>query len=268
MTLALIIVNLLLLALVIPLAVNVLRIKYRKRQRGIFRRWPVRQCSLQEFDKVFVPGPFGPTLATEVHFVASGPFTVPGGTTDVEAWILAVFAKRAKTLFEFGTCTGKTTYLWARNSPPDAHITTLTLAPDSQQEYACSPGDDPAAAGTALAESRFTHFMYSGTEVEGKITQMYGDSKALDEAPFAGRCDLVFVDGSHAYSYVVSDSQKALQMVRPGGIVLWHDYDGPHWLRDVYRALNELSKTLPLVHIKGTRLVAYRKPATAEAGAS
>ena len=261
MTLVLAILSLLLLAVVIPLAVNVLRTRSRKRQRGIFRPWVIRRCSLEEFDDVFMPGPFGPTLETEVHFVATGTFSVPGGTSDLEAWILSVLAKRARVLFEFGTCTGKTTYLWARNSPPDARITTLTLPPEMETEYEHASGDDVHASDIAVSESRFTRFMYSGTEAEAKITQLFGDSKALDETPFRDRCDLVFVDGSHAYSYVVSDSQKALRMVRRGGIVLWHDYGGPSWQTDVYRALNELSADLPLVHLGGTHLVAYRRPA-------
>lgn len=35
---------------------------------------------------------------------------VPGGTSDTEAAILAVMATDAMRMFEFGTCTGKTTY--------------------------------------------------------------------------------------------------------------------------------------------------------------
>jgi hypothetical protein len=67
---------------------------------------------------------------------------------------------------------------------------------------------------------------------------------------------VVFVDGSHAYSYVVSDTAKALRMVRPGGLVLWHDYSPE--CPGVFRALNELTARLPLVHIAGTTLVACR----------
>ena len=94
------------------------------------------------------------------------------------------------------------------------------------------------------------------------MEQLFGDSKALDITPWAGKCDLVFVDGSHAYSYVVSDTAKALELVRPGGLVLWHDYLGPRHSPGVYRALNELAATLPLVRISGTALAAYRKPLT------
>jgi hypothetical protein len=69
------------------------------------------------------------------------------------------------------------------------------------------------------------------------------------------------VDGSHAYSYVRSDSRKALEMVAPGGLILWHDYRGMFKPRGVYRALNELAKEVPLVHIKGTSLIAHRRGA-------
>src|SRR5204863_237070 len=82
---------------------------------------------------------------------------------------------------------------------------------------------------------------YTGTEVEHKVEQLFGDSKTLDITPWAGTCDLVFVDGSHAYSYVVSDSEKALQLVRPGGLVLWHDYAGPRHSAGVYRGLKALA---------------------------
>lgn len=150
--------------------------------------------------------------------------------------------------------------LWARNSPPDARITTLTLPRMGREDYRAAPGDDAEAGERAVGESAYTHFLYSGTDVEGKVTQLFGDSKAFDETPYVDACDLVFVDGSHAYSYVVSDSRKALRMVRPGGVVLWHDYAGPGHAGDVYRALNELSERLPLVHLTGTTLVGYRRP--------
>jgi len=257
----LVVVNVLLLAVAIPMAVNVARARRRKRQGGLSKPWKIRRVRVDEFDPVFTPGEFGPTRETEVHFIGKWMLgRVTGATSDMEAWILAVLAKRATTLFEFGTCTGRTTYLWARNSPPDARVTTLTLPPAGREGYRAAAGDDPQAGARAVWESAYTHVMYSGTEVEGKVTQLFGDSKAFDETPYVDACDLVFVDGSHAYSYVVSDSRKALRMVRSGGVVLWHDYAGPDHAGDVYRALNELSERLPLVHLTGTTLVGYRRP--------
>ena len=239
-----------------------LRQRATRKQRNLFGEWPIRRVPPEAVDPVLTPGPFGPTRATEVAFIGRGPYVVDGGTSDAEAWILAVLAKRAKRMFEFGTCTGKTAYLWARNSADDARVTTVTLAPENVSDYRREATDDPVDVQFALKESSHTDFLYSGSPVASKVEQLFGDSKALDVSPWKGTYDLVFVDGSHAYSYVVSDSEKALQLVAPGGLVLWHDYAGPRHASGVYRALNELAQRLPLVRIEGTTLVAYRRPAT------
>lgn len=48
--------------------------------------------------------------------------------------------------------------------------------------------------------------------------------------------------------------------MKPGGLVLWHDYRGGK-LRGVSDTLNEMGRHLPLLHIQGTSIVAYRRPA-------
>lgn len=246
----------LLVALLAAVTREWLVLRARQRQRGIFRRWPVRKIRLEELDPRFHSTALGVSRAAEVAFLGRGTIRVPGGTSDTEAWILAVLARDARRLFEFGTCTGKTAYLWARNQPADGTVTTLTLAPDQIDAYQPSQGDDALAEAYARQESGFDRFLYTGTEVEHRIRQLYGDSKRFDETPFIGACDVVFVDGSHAYSYVVSDSAKALRMIRPGGMVLWHDYSPE--CPGVFRALNELAARLPLAHLAGTTMVAYR----------
>jgi predicted O-methyltransferase YrrM len=170
-------------------------------------------------------------------------------------------AKDAQHMFEFGTATGRTTYLWARNAPAGARIGTITLHPDHGADYRTAAGDSVVSTRDAQDESRFDAFVYSGTDVAGKVTQYFGDSKVFDEGDWVARCDIVFVDGSHAFSYVASDSAKALRMVKPGGVVLWHDYRADAPGRDVRRCLDALAMKLPLVRLAGTRLVAYRAPA-------
>jgi len=234
-------------------------LRARQRQRGLLRRWPIPRIPLDALDPRFRPEELGPTLAAEVVFLGRGTIRVPGGTSDTEAWILAALARGARRLFEFGTCTGKTAYLWARNQPPDGTVATLTLPPEATGDYQPGAGDDPGAEAYAKAESRFSRFLYTDTEAAGRIVQLFGDSKRFDERPYRNGCDLVFVDGAHAYSYVQSDSAKALAMVAPGGLVIWHDYSPES--RGVFRALNELAGRLPLVHIEGTTLVAYRRGA-------
>ena len=232
----------------------------KRKQRGILGDWPVRKVRVTELDPAFAQGRLGPALGTEVSMVGGADtMMVPGGTSDAEAWILAVLSKNARLMFEFGTCTGRTTYLWARNSPPDARIVTLTLKPGEFGEYRREPGDSAGESRVALEESAFDSFYYSNTDVAEKVTQLFGDSKTFDETPWAGECDLVFVDGSHALSYVLSDSRKALRLVKPGGLVLWHDYRGRR-IPGVYKGLNALAKEMPLVHVANTSIVAYRRP--------
>ncbi|BDU78809.1 O-methyltransferase [Mesoterricola sediminis] len=224
--------------------------------------WPLPSLRLEEFDELFKRDDLGPLPERcEVAFLGRGD-GVPSGTTDLEAWVLAVLAKRALNLFEFGTCSGRTAYLWARNSPPEARIVTLTLAPDQRDDFRPEATDTAKARAVSLEESCFTRFRYTGTDVEAKVTQIFSDSKLFDETPFAGTMDLVFIDGSHAYSYCRSDTEKALRMLRPGGIILWHDYAATRGRasKGVFQYLNTLRHSLPVAHLRGTTLAVYRSP--------
>jgi predicted O-methyltransferase YrrM len=230
-----------------------------RRENGRGRPWKLRRVPVHEVDPVFAADrTLGYTHDTEVSFISVGLLGVVGVTSDYEAWILAVLARRAMTMFEFGTCTGRTAYLWARNSPDTARVHTITLRRDQLNEYRACQFDHAADQADAISETFVERFLYTGTDVEHKVVQHYGDSKEFDEAPLLATCDLIFIDGSHARSYVESDSAKALRMIRPGGLILWHDYRGPRRSRGVFETLNELAKRLPLVQIEGTSLVAYR----------
>jgi hypothetical protein len=243
-------------------AVNKLRRYKRKinmyRSHETFQPGPVKAVEVEEFDPRFKTGKTGPSPDTAVKCVVS--YKVTGGIDDLESWIICNLAKTANRIFEFGTCTGKTTYLMAANSPPETKIATLTLGPEQLVQYRTDTKDTQTDEKAALEESAFTEFFYTGTPEQSKIEQIFADSKNFDEASHTGQYDLIFIDGSHAQSYVESDSKKALRMVKPGGIVLWHDYRGPMRTQGVFHVLNDLCKKLPLVHLKGTCLVAYRHP--------
>lgn len=245
------------------------RYRQLRREEGKGKPWFLPRVPIEELDHAFsAPNPrLGHTPATEVAFVSVGRMPVTGATSDYESWILAVLARNAIKMFEFGTCTGRTAYLWARNSPPQARVYTLTLDPGHLEAYRADTSDDPQDKADALHETVFRNFVYTGTAVEHKIVQLYGDSKAFDETPHEASCDLIFVDGSHARSYVESDSAKAFRMVNEGGLILWHDYRGPRRSSGVYHALNALAEKFPLVQIEGTSLVAYRKRARQSAAA-
>jgi len=52
--------------------------------------------------------------------------------------------------------------------------------------------------------------------------------------------DLVFIDANKRKEYVLSDSQNAWNMLRPGGMLLWHDYA---YCDGVTEAVDEFAKT-------------------------
>gem|GEM_PF-2518959 len=57
-----------------------------RKQRGLFREWPVRRVLPEEFDPVFKAGPHGPTRDTEIRSIGS--YRVEGGIGDFETWVI------------------------------------------------------------------------------------------------------------------------------------------------------------------------------------
>ena len=70
-------------------------------------------------------------------------------------------------MFEFGTGTGKTACLLARNAPDEGKVTTLTLRSEETNLSKYETGNDFKSA--ARKQAVVSEFIYSGTEVEPKI---------------------------------------------------------------------------------------------------
>ena len=87
-----------------------------------------------------------------------------------------------------------------------------------------------------------------------KVIQHLSDSAKFDYLPFNSKIDLFFIDGAHSYEYVRSDTENALNTIKPGGIILWHDYTN---VIDVTEYLNELSSTKPIYRINHTSIAVY-----------
>ncbi len=78
------------------------------------------------------------------------------------------------------------------------------------------------------------------------------DTRSFDYSFLAGTCDFVFVDGGHMRDVVESDSRNALELVRPGGVIVWDDYQAAQM--GVVQALSALADEHPVVSIAWTRL--------------
>lgn len=143
----------------------------------------------------------------------------------------------ARNIFEFGTYQGRTTYFLTFASP-DARVTTLNLPPDR----------DPGVA-------KFLGIMFKGSDRETRITQLFCDSREFDPQPYAGQMDYIFIDGDHSYDLVKNDTEKALAMLKPGGMMVWHDYAAKS--PGVVRYIREFAETRPVFRLKHTCLVVY-----------
>jgi len=176
-----------------------------------------------------------------------------------ELAILALAASEAQPgseIVEIGTFDGRTALNLAINAQPGVSIATLDLPPDQQSAMAIEESErryvDKPAPGARLRQCAAPW-----QAAAARVVQMHGDSATYDWSAHLGRAGLVFVDGSHAYDYAKTDSETALRLVQPGGIVLWHDYGV--W-PGVTQALEELeaARRLGLVNIRGTSLVFWR----------
>lgn len=165
-------------------------------------------------------------------------------------WLITLAAHmRCSTVFEIGTCSGKTAYNLALNIP--GMVYTLDLPPDATTTLLPVENQDRAFMGLKNHEK-----YWLGKLSANRIIPLYGDSASYDFSLYHKRMDLVFVDGAHSYDYVCKDSESALAMIRDRGVIAWHDY-APCW-PGVVRALNKLALKIPLCHLRGTSLVIHR----------
>jgi predicted O-methyltransferase YrrM len=191
--------------------------------------------------------------SNDTQVVLPDPLGIEGNISLLELLVLSrlVQERAPRTIFEIGTFDGRTTLALAANAPGETAVYTLDL-----------PASQPPALALDPAERALVDKPASGTRVRGpagaKVRQLYGDTATFDFTPYA--CDLIFVDASHAYDYVLNDSRKALTMLRSGrGVIVWHDYG--EW-EGVTRALNELSREAAfegLRHVEGTTLAVLER---------
>ena len=153
-------------------------------------------------------------------------------------FVVAVAKHRnAKRIFEFGTYMGRTTVGLA-SIDADATVTTLNLDPSEDTRYG-------PYIGKLIKDSPYGE----------RITQIFSDSNKFDTTPYAKSMDYIFIDADHSYDAVRNDTEKSLEMLAPGGVIVWHDYAPKS--PGVYGYLQELSLQRSLFRIKNTCLVLY-----------
>jgi hypothetical protein len=143
---------------------------------------------------------------------------------------------QSKRILEIGSYKGSTARLIAENTPGDTHIWALDHDPEH---------------GSA----------YRGSPLESRIHRVIGKA-SYDLLKEHGTFDLIFVDADHDYESAYRHSVTALNLLAPGGVILWHDYqnrDCLHGQGGVPEALDAITRTFgkALVSIEGTMVAIY-----------
>lgn len=135
-------------------------------------------------------------------------------------------------ILEIGTYRGWTTSNLALNSPPNCKIMTLDIAP-------LNPNN-------AEIEDIFAKY---------SIQFIQADSARFDFSPFFGEIDFIFIDGSHAAADIENDTEAALKMISPKGMIVWHDHNLK--FPGIVNCLHRLSTQIEIWHIPGTALAVH-----------
>ena len=132
--------------------------------------------------------------------------------------------KSPKRVFEFGTYLGVSALTIALNTSPDTLIYTVDL-PDE-----VNPSDthltSPTDQGLVGASRYRVGEAFLGHCLENKIFQIKADSLRFSPGDHCGSqpIDMIYVDGGHDFEVCRSDSENALSVLAPDGVILWDDY--------------------------------------------
>lgn len=163
--------------------------------------------------------------------------------------LMGLRSVKAARALEIGTFDGNTTLNIAANLEPGGEVVTMDLP---VEEAAPDLAMAVAEEHRNVTDRGIVGEQFKGTPEETRIRQVFGDSALVDFATLGGPFDFSFIDGCHAYDYVKKDTENVLGVMRPGGLIMWHDYAE---MEPVSRAVDEFRGRVDgLCALQGTRI--------------
>ena len=78
-----------------------------------------------------------------------------------------------------------------------------------------------------------------------RVCQIYCDSRQWDTSNYqTDFFDSVLVDGGHTRDVVLNDTRKGLELLRPGGMILWHDFCLDKEVRERFESARSVTQTI------------------------
>ena len=142
-----------------------------------------------------------------------------------------------QTVLELGSFRGFTALAMAQNMPESSRLVAVDMEPKHGEAYSDRPE-------SSIIERR-----------TGQI-----ERKLFRENEF-GIFDLVFIDADHRYEAVKHDTEIALQLLKPDGWIVWHDYANWGYFSGacgVPEYLAEFKKTHSVAQILGSNMAVHR----------
>lgn len=132
-------------------------------------------------------------------------------------WLLEIVKTLApRRVLEIGTGNGGTLFLWTRVAAPDAHLVTVDMCP----------------MGLLGRHAAFAVLCRGFAGASQRIDLVYGvnsqDPATLDDVKrlLGGEpVDFLFIDADHSYEGVSRDFALYSTLVRPGGVIAFHDVE-------------------------------------------
>lgn len=170
----------------------------------------------------------------KLHAQIAGPGM--GSVAELAGLSAIVAARQPALILEFGTHRGFSTWHLLANAGPDAKILTIDLPAGMVVQGSTDVGLQGPSERPFLPRNE-------------RIQLIEMDSRQWVPKTSVP-VDMCFIDAGHSYECVKNDTNKALQVMAPGGVMVWHD---AAWRRDGYgvnRYLRELvAEGRPVNHL-------------------
>lgn len=148
------------------------------------------------------------TIGKDEVNISTNKYNMTGSIRPYETQTICTLAKavKAKRIFEIGTYRGLTSKNMSYNIQDGGKIFSLCLP---QEQCHFNVGE----------------YVKNDDKAKEIVELLSGDSQTYDFSPYYGSIDLMFVDGSHNYLHVLSDSENAIKCVKNNGFIVWHDFN-------------------------------------------